>query len=180
MDSLADLLTEFKIIKFTKNTWMWAVQDYISFLRNRKYNGIVFWGKRWFYWTCNKEVNWGSFWTEFWNRLSGAAFLKRRLCHVFDCHVMKADANELRGVGLPLAEVELILHSGWKLHCPVPTRVLALARWKPGHHLGEFISFKSKATRRKSFHIVQLVGSANITLTEGRGSGVWAVWGSVE
>lgn len=29
-----------------------------------------------------------------------------------NCHVMKADANELRRVGLPLAQVELILHHG--------------------------------------------------------------------
>lgn len=89
----------------------------------------------------------------------------------FNCHVMKADANELCGVGLPLAQVELILYCGCKLHLPASTHVLALAHWTPGHQLGEFISFKSKATRRQSFHIVQLVSSAGTTLTEGTESG---------
>lgn len=36
-----------------------------------------FLGKIYLYWTCNKAVNWGSFWTECWNRHSGAAFLER-------------------------------------------------------------------------------------------------------
>lgn len=77
---LAEILTGFKIIKFTMNTCMWPVKYSVSFLRNRMYRGIVFFGKRCLYGTCNKKVNWGSFWTECPKRLAGAAFLRRHLC----------------------------------------------------------------------------------------------------
>lgn len=69
----------------------------------------------------------------------------------FNCYVMKPDANELCGVELPLAQVELTLHCGWKLHLPTLTWVLAVACWGPGNHLRQLISLKVKEPEGKVF-----------------------------
>lgn len=178
---LADLLTRFQIIKFTRSILIWTIACWISFLRNTKYSGFwigFFVGRSWLYRTFHKEVNWGSFWTKHWNRLSGAAFLKNiQATSFFNCHVMKAAANELCRVGPLLAQVELILHCGWKLDLATPTQVLAAVWWKAVHQLRELIALKSKATRRESFCILQLVGSVSAALTGGTGSGAQAFGG---
>lgn len=44
----------------------------------------------------------------------------------FNCHIMKADANELWIIGHLLAQVELILHCDWKSDLATPTQMLAL------------------------------------------------------
>lgn len=123
---LADLLTRFQIIKFTKSKLIWTITIAFPFgeIQSMVDAELGFlWGKV----ACIELVTRKE--TEaIFERSAETGFQVQLFSRniqatlFFNCHMMKADTSELCRVGHLLAQVELIPHCVWMSDLATPTQ----------------------------------------------------------